>query len=189
MIRLFAGLQLPETIKRQLIFCQGGVDGARWLREDQLHLTLRFIGEVAPDRAEDVRHALDRVAFDPFSIEIAGMDCFGPKRAPRMLWAGVRDGRPLKHLYDKIERSLIEIGLEPERRKFHPHITLARLKGRPRRLQSYLVSHADLALPAFRVDQFVLFQSHLGQDGARYEVVAEYAARDFDAQRRVMAGR
>jgi len=180
MIRLFAGLELPPDVGQALDLLRGGVDGAKWRRMDQFHLTLRFIGEVEPRQAEDIRLALEDVAFPSFTVRLSGLGLFGRMPAPRVLWAGVADPDPVRRLHDRIEQCLQRLGLEPERRKYTPHVTLAHLKGRPRRLRDWLADHEGFAAPPFTASSFTLFRSHLLTEGARYEVVARYPASDAE---------
>jgi len=176
MIRLFVGLELPPSTKMALGMLRGDVDGARWLREDQLHLTLRFIGEVSPESAEDIREALHSVDFAPFEVALKGLGVFGKMRQPRAVWAGVADPEPLKALHDKIESALSWAGFAGDGRRYIPHVTLARFKGRSRRLEAFLAEHQDFAAPAFQVEHFTLFRSHLSRHGARYEIEERYSA-------------
>ncbi len=181
MIRLFVGLELPTATRQALALLRGGVDGARWQTDAQYHLTLRFIGEVETRRAGEIADALGRIRFAPFALDIEGLGVFGKLRKPRALWAGVRDPAPLKHLHEKIDQALDRVGIAPETRKYRPHVTLARFRGRCARLERYLVDHRDFATPRITVDHFALFSSHLGHEGARYVVEARFAASGVEA--------
>lgn len=178
MIRLFVGLSLPETHRQQLALIQHGLKGARWISPENLHVTVRFIGEVDEDVAEDLCAALDQVTSPPFDLTLTGVGTFG--RPPHSLWAGVADrpGQTLAHFQSTVESALVRAGLDPEGRKYSPHVTLARCKKSTsrERLGAYLEGHGDFALPEFRVNEFTLFQSHLGQGGAHY---TPYAVFDF----------
>jgi len=176
MIRLFVGLELPSSAKLALAMLRGDIDGARWLREDQLHLTLRFIGEVTPQTAEDVHEALHAVEFAPLGVALRGLGLFGKMRQPRALWAGVADPAPLRDLHGRIEAALAHAGLPPDERRYIPHVTLARFRGRPRRLEAFLAEHQDFAAPAFTAEHITLFRSHLGRHGARYAIEERYSA-------------
>lgn len=180
MIRLFAGLELPPDTRQMLDLLRGGIDGAKWRREDQFHLTLRFIGEVEPQQADDIRMALDDVAFRAFTVRLSGLGLFGRMPVPRVLWVGVEDPAPLRHLHDRIGQRLLRLGLAPEGRKYSPHVTLAHLKGRPRRLRRWLADHEAFTAPPFKAASFALFRSHLLAEGARYEVAARYPASDAE---------
>ena len=168
MIRLFVALELPEPVRGQLLALQGGVPGARWISAEQLHLTLRFIGEVAENIAHDIDDALAAIRAPSFRMELSGVGEFGGKN-PRALWAGVKNNDALLHLQRKIETALQRIGLEPETRKYSAHITLARLKAAPREKVVQFLTHGSLfATGPFPVNQFVLSSSHPSQSGSIY---------------------
>lgn len=168
MIRLFVAVDLPESIRDRLLALQGGVPGARWSNSGQLHLTLRFIGEVDENVAHDVHDALAAIRAPSFTLEISGVGEFGGKN-PRALWAGVKSNESLLHLQRKIETALQRIGLEPEQRKYSPHITLARLKSPPREKVVQFLTHAALfAAGPFPVNNFMLFSSHPTPSGSIY---------------------
>ncbi|MBK5911080.1 2'-5' RNA ligase [Rhodothalassium salexigens] len=175
MHRLFVGLALPQPVRQQLLLLMGGVDGARWQGDHQLHLTLRFIGEVPARQADDIRSALAQVRAAPFTVTLEGLGTFGKPRSPRSLWIGVADADPLKHLHEKIDQALVRVGLAPEQRKFKPHVTLARFKRtNPAKLDGYLEARAGARTAAFPVTRFTLFESHLCSDGALYDPVETY---------------
>ena len=168
MIRLFVALEIPETVRERLVMLQGGVPGARWQDTEQLHLTLRFIGEVPENIAHDIDDALSLIHAPGFVLELAGVGEFGGKM-PRALWAGVRGDGGLIHLQRKVETALQRLGLPPEERKFSPHVTLARLKNAPHpKVIEFLTHHALFASGPFNVDRFVLFSSELGSGGSVY---------------------
>lgn len=174
MHRLFTAIRPPEEV-RDLLFdaMDDGLD-FRWQGDEQLHLTLRFIGEVERPVAEDVAAALSRIRADSFAIRIAGVGRFD-QRNSGALWAGVEPRAPPAALAAKIERACQSAGLEPERRVFHPHVTLARWKGRrTREVAAFLEQAQRLASEPFQVDRFILFESRLSRHGAHYEPVAEY---------------
>ena len=174
MHRLFVAIRPPEPIRDLLIDAMDDSADFRWQREEQLHLTLRFIGEVERPLAEDLADALGRVRADPFEVCVAGVGRF-EQRSSGALWAGVEPKAPLAALAAKVERACVDVGLEPERRAFHPHITLARWKGRrTREVARFLDRTRGLASGPFEVTEFILFESHLSRHGAQYEEVASY---------------
>jgi len=174
MIRLFVALELPEAVRDRLVLLQGGVPGARWAHDDQLHLTLRFIGDVTEDVGHDVDDVLLSIRAPGFVLELAGVGEFGGKN-PRALWAGVRANGALVHLQKKIETALQRIGLEAETRKFSPHVTLARMRGAPREKVVQFLSHYGLfASGPFKIERFVLFSSHQGSGGSVYHAERVY---------------
>ena len=175
MIRLFVALQIPDDVRQRLVALQGGVPGARWANSDQMHLTLRFIGEVDRPVADDLASALGSVRAGCFPARINGVGRF-EQRNSGALWAGVEPKEPLAALAAKVERVCQSVGLEPERRAYHPHITLARWKGRrSREVVSYLERHRGLVSEPWEVDRFILFESRLSRHGAHYEEVVSYA--------------
>ncbi len=179
MVRLFVGLTLPQSVKQELLGLMAGLEGVKWQREDQLHLTLNFIGEVPEPQAEEIELALSAVPFAPFVLRLEGLDIFGNRRRPRMLWTGVplENIEQLQHLHAKIDRVLQRCSLEADPRKYVPHVTLARFRGKVRRVGSYLEHHSRYKSPAFEVDAMTLYRSHLGHQGSHYVVVSSYPGR------------
>lgn len=174
MHRLFVAIRPPEHVIDLLIDAMDDSPDFRWQDEDQLHLTLRFIGEVDRPLADDLAAALGTLRAERFELRIKGVDRF-EQRSAGALWAGLEPKDPLAALAAKVERVCQNHGLEPERRAFHPHITLARWKGRrTREVQSFLERKRALASDPFEVDRFILFESRLSRHGAHYEAVAEY---------------
>lgn len=174
MHRLFVAIRPPEDVREQLLDLMEGVPDLRWQQDEQLHLTLRFIGEVERPAAEDTAAALDRIRFERFAISLHGVGKF-EKHRHGALWAGVQPREELKALNAKVERACQSTGLEPERRAYHPHITLARWKGRAPGLDAFLERHGGLASESWEVGEFILFESRLGRDGAHYEAVERYS--------------
>ncbi|HEX8937885.1 MAG TPA: RNA 2',3'-cyclic phosphodiesterase [Sphingomicrobium sp.] len=174
MHRLFVAIRPPEPIRDLLIDAMDDSADFRWQDEDQLHLTLRFIGEVERPVAEDLAAALARVHAQRFTAKVSGVGRF-EQRSAGALWAGVEPKTPLAALAAKIERACQQVGLEPERRAFHPHITLARWKGRrSREVADFVERRRGLASPPFDVSEFVLYESRLSRHGAHYEEIAAY---------------
>lgn len=177
MHRLFVALRPPPAVRRSLMTVQAGVPGARWQDDDQLHLTLRFIGAVDRRLAEDVAAALAMVAATLPPIRLAGVGRFDGRRGGASLWAGVELREPLAALHRKVDRACVRAGLPPEGRAFLPHVTLARLSrgaAADPAATRWLCDHAALAGEAFAPSHLVLYESHLGGDGARYEAVARW---------------
>ena len=174
MLRLFVGIALPPEIKLRLSLLGAGLPGARWVDPGNYHLTLRFIGEVDEGMAADIDAALAQIRARPFALTLAGIGQFGE----RMLWVGVEKNPALLHLRDKVESALVRLGLEPEARRYAPHVTLARLKGTGEaRLQAYIQQHALFRAEPFMVEQYSLIASYLTKAGAIYEDQADYALR------------
>lgn len=179
MIRLFTALELPDTAKSYLAATAGGVPGARWVPVENMHITLRFIGNVDEATAGDLAAALAGVRGPAFDVDIEGAGYFSRGRKPTMLWAGVARSDALAHLQERIESVLVRAGAAPETRKFTPHVTLARLNGAPlARVEAFVADHALMRLPAFRVSHFTLFASYLGHDHPTYVAETNYPLED-----------
>ena len=171
MLRLFVGFGLPPELKLRLSLLSSGVPGARWVDPGNYHVTLRFIGEVDEGMASDIDAALTQIRAPRFALELAGIGQWGM----RSLWVGVERNPALLHLHGKVENALLRLGLEPEGRRYAPHVTLARLKGTANaKLRSYLGDHALFRAEPFAVDRFSLIASYLTKSGAIYEDQADY---------------
>jgi len=174
MHRLFVAIRPPESIRDLLIDAMDDSADFRWQNDDQLHLTLRFVGDVERPTADDLGDALGRIRATPFELRIAGVGRF-EQRSAGALWAAVEPKTPVAALATKVERVCQSVGLKPERRAFHPHITLARWKGRrTREVHDYLERTRGLSSEPFAVDEFILFESRLSRHGAHYEEAAAY---------------
>jgi len=173
--RLFVAIPLPGPVRRKLAGLQAGIPGARWTPEENLHLTLRFIGDCSDAQADDYAEALDSLNLPPFEIVIEGVGRFGDGPRTRLLWAGVRRDEALVHLRRKVESALVRAGAPPDARKFAPHITLARLRdASPGPLQAFLADNAVLRMEPVDVDHFGLYSSLLMPEGAIHTLEAEY---------------
>ena len=175
MFRLFVAIDLPPEIKERLLAIGGGVPGARWLRADQLHLTLKFVGEVDGGVFQDVINALGEVASEPFDLTLKGVGHFPPRRVPEVLWVGVAKNDLLVQLRNRVESALARIGLARETRKFAPHVAIARLRdAHVERVARYLAENSLLEINSFPVTEFALFSSMLASEGALHQVEAVY---------------
>jgi RNA 2',3'-cyclic 3'-phosphodiesterase len=173
--RLFVAIRPPEAVRDLLIDAMDEGAEFHWQDDEQLHLTLRFVGEVERPLADDLASALTRIRADRFQLRVAGTGRF-EQRSGGALWAGVEPKAPIAVLASKIERTCQHAGLEPERRAFHPHITLARWKGRrTREVADFLERTRGLSSEPFEVTEFILFESRLSRHGAHYEAAATYA--------------
>jgi RNA 2',3'-cyclic 3'-phosphodiesterase len=174
MLRLFVGVGFPPELKLRLSLLCSGIPKARWVDPGNLHLTLRFIGEISEDAAADVDEALTRLRARRVVLQLAGTGVFGGDR-PRNLWVGVERTPELVALRDKIELALTRSGLPPEPRKFSPHVTLARLQNPPLdKLAEFLAAHAGFRAEPLPVDAFSLIASYPTKAGSVYEDQADY---------------
>lgn len=175
MIRLFVGLDLPSSLRDSLESLTGGIPGANWTPPENYHVTLRFIGEVDEDCCEDIHDALSEIRAPAFDLHVAGLGAFESGHRAHTLWVGVPKEPPLVHLRDKVERAVKSTGLEPEHRKFTPHVTIARVKQAPlHKVQDFIAHHNLFRSEPFRVDRFTLFSSELGRHGPTYTAEADY---------------
>jgi len=176
MRRLFIALDFPDTIVEQVANLCHGVRGARWTPSHQLHLTLRFIGEVDDGTFEDVKECLEMVNFSAFSIRLAGTGFFPPRKQPRVLWVGVEKSTELNDLFSLIENSLESAGLAPDERTFHPHVTVARLREgvRPGEITPFLSGTGLFKTEPVLISEFHLYSSVLRPEGPVHTVEASY---------------
>jgi 2'-5' RNA ligase len=174
-MRLFVAVPLPEAVRDRLAGLGAGLPGARWVEADNMHVSLRFIGEVDEGAAEDLDAALSAIHGAAFDLSLAGVGCFESGRRVRVVWAGVNPSPALTHLHGKVESAVVRSGFGPERRKFKPHVTLARLKNTPvGKVGGFLEAGHGFAAGPVPVTRFTLYRSHLTRDGAHYEALAEY---------------
>lgn len=171
MIRLFAGLELPAAVKAVLLNSMGGVAGARWQRDDQLHLTLRFIGEVDRHQAQDVAAALGRVTLRPFLAELGEAGWFEHRGRIDSLWVGVRPAEALAALARSINAALAQVGVPPESRAFVPHISVARGRG-----MTGVSAWPQAPIPrqSWLVDGVTLFESRMSKAGSDYAALCRW---------------
>src|SRR5207248_9846588 len=174
MLRLFVGIEFPPELKLHLSLLETGMRGAKWVDAGNLHLTLRFIGEVDEGVAADIDEALAHVRARRFTLQLAGTGVFGGGK-PRALWVGVERHPELVALRDKIEQALIRTGLEPEQRKFAPHVTLARSRHPALdELGAFLGINAQFRAAPLPVERFSLIASFPTKAGSIYEDQADY---------------
>ena len=174
MHRLFVAIRPPEEVRDLLIDAMDDSPALRWVGDEQLHLTLRFIGEVERPIANDIAAALDRIRSPTLELRVNGVGKF-EKRNGGALWAGITPKEPVAALAGKVERALQQAGLEPEHRAFSPHITLARWNRRnSEAVDAFITRNADLRSDPFEVDSFILFESKLSRHGPHHEAIAEF---------------
>jgi 2'-5' RNA ligase len=176
-MRLFVALELPWELRQRLAMLAGtGIPGARWVPPENYHLTLRFIGEMPGYRAEEIDHALSGLKAPGFSLTLSGIGTFTKGGRSTALWVGVERSAALEHLQAKIETALQRCGVEPERRRFQPHMTLARLDNAAEgKVVSFVQAHNLFRSDPVLVEHFTLFSSRLGKEQPVYVPEVEYA--------------
>jgi len=174
MPRLFTGLEIPADIGQTLSNLRGGLPGARWIDPENYHVTLRFIGDIDGMYANEVASMLYRVNRKPFEVKLRGLTSFGGKK-PRAVVADIEPSKPLIELQAELERMMQRIGLDPEGRKFTPHVTLARLHDASSwDVADYLSVRGYFPSRVFTADRFVLFSSRASTGGGPYVVEDSY---------------
>jgi 2'-5' RNA ligase len=174
MPRLFTGLEIPETLAESLSLLRGGLPGARWIDPENYHLTLRFIGDVDDALAREIASLLGRIRRLEFELRLDGLSSFGGRK-PRAVVASVAPSSSVMELQAEHERLMQRVGLEPEGRKYTPHITLARLRDSSSRdVAEYLSTRSLFGMAPFAVSRFVLFSSRASVGGGPYVVEAAY---------------
>lgn len=172
--RLFVALRPSRPVRDLLRTAMHGISAARWQDDDQLHLTLRFIGDVDRHRAEDIAAALGALHAPAIKARIAGVGMFERRGWPHTVWAGVEPAAALAGLHRKVDQLLARVGIAAETRAFVPHITLARFNRSAGPVAPFLALHSDLASAPFAFDHIILYESEMGHGGSRYHPVARY---------------
>ncbi len=175
MIRLFIAIDIPEDIRILMCGMGASIPGARPVPTEQLHLTLKFIGDVENSILPDIREALATIGKAPFPMCLKGVGHFPPRGNPKVLWAGVTPLSEITLLRNRIEKALANIGIPRESRKFSPHITLARLKSSPlNRVTQFLAGNSLFETPLFTINTFHLYSSTLSPRGATHTLLESY---------------
>jgi 2'-5' RNA ligase len=181
-VRLFVAVELPDALRQRLNEMQRALDGAslqvRWVRSEGIHLTLKFLGEVAQDRLDAIGAALAQVAprHAPLRLEGRGIGAFPERGRPRVIWAGLTgDVEQIAALARSVEEALEPLGFPRETRPFRPHLTLGRFRGSPRGDWRTPMERSSVApFGSFEIDRFALFESRLGPGGAAYLALTRF---------------
>lgn len=177
MPRLFSGLVLPDNVRQHLSMLKSPVPGAKWVEPENLHLSLRFVGDIDNHQAADFADALGQINHAPFEIRLQGLGVFGGK-TPTSLWAGVSPNPSLLDLARRHEKAARQAGLAPLSRKFTAHVTLARLRHtKPHVVARFLQHNGRFEAPPFQVDAFVLFSARPRTGGGPYVIEHTYPLR------------
>lgn len=176
MFRLFVGLGLPDGVIARIGIMCSGIPGARWVDPANLHLTLRFIGEVDEPAAEEIDFALRQIQDQAFDLTLTGLGTFGKHGKEHTLWIGVAPSPALTHLQAKIESAVVRSGQPAEERKFTPHVTIARMT-RPDliRLRHFIEGNGLFQAGPFQVEHFTLYESAPGNGGPVYTGLEDYS--------------
>jgi len=177
MYRLFIAIDLPKPVKNRLEVLQKHLDGVKWIELQQMHLTIRFLGNVDEELYQKLLSNLKKIRSPSFVYSIKGVGVFPNIHRPKVLWAGVEADDRLSILYQKIEEVVISSGFDPEERDYKPHITLGRVKRRlhSEECQTFLGKHEKLEITDIKVDNFILYQSRLTRHGALHQQLQQYS--------------
>jgi RNA 2',3'-cyclic 3'-phosphodiesterase len=176
-VRSFIAIDLADTVRQRIevLVQELRKAGAEvgWVRVEGIHLTLKFLGNVASEVIEQIKPVLSQISSEtaPIHIEPAACGAFPTIKAPRVIWVGLHGGSgPLAELQKKVESAMIPFGFKPEDRPFRPHLTVGRVRGRKRieALQQILLTHQGFTAEPFDAVELVLYKSDLRPDGARY---------------------
>lgn len=177
MQRLFVAIDMPERIRMELARLKLDIQGVRWVIPEQLHLTLRFIGDAGEEQKNRLIKELLAIQFIKFRLVLTGIGFFQTHGIPRILWTGVLNSPPLVNLRERVENACISAGLLPDDRHFSPHLTIARIKnGTKDDIRRYVATHNGFRSSRFEVDGFSLYSSTLEKDGALHRVIVKVDA-------------
>ena len=169
MPRLFIAIPLPAEVKALLTSLRTVLPGCRWVEPDQMHLTLHFLGDIDDSLVPDLQTLVSQLTTAPFPLTTGSLGVFPTPRAPRVLWLGLSDSKPLQRLHAELSVGLARLGLTVEDRPFHPHLTLARLRDTPPAAVVPLLRQPPPPSLSFTVDRVILFASRLQPGGAIHQ--------------------
>lgn len=182
-MRTFIALELDKEIKDNLTqFIQKlnkGTKSIKWVKPEGMHLTLKFLGEISEEESSFIKSALNKISleFRPFSLKFKGTGTFPPgKKIPRVLWVGLEKVEPLLSLQARVEKEMENLQFPREKRKFHPHLTLGRVKKRfnlQETLQEFN-KYNQVDFGEMEVDRIVFYKSSLKPSGAEYTKLSEH---------------
>lgn len=178
--RLFIALTPPEAVRETLAHLAEPLPDVNWTRPEQLHVTLRFLGDIPAEQIEPMIDRLRQVQVAPFILPVEGVGTFPPNRPPRVIWVGVGSGHPrLFQLRQRVDDAVLASGVPLDVRTFHPHVTLARAtEGAAKSVAHWLHMHREFAAPPFRVEAFELYSSELRPSGAVHTLKARFPLLD-----------
>jgi 2'-5' RNA ligase len=175
MPRLFIAIDMPEQVQDQISDLYTAIQGARWVPQDQLHITMRFIGETDTSTETLIIDSLEHIRFKPFHIAVRSTGFFPLRKDPQVLWVGIDNCAELENLQRTIERSLTALGIKADGRVFHPHITVARLdRPHKERVVQFITENHLFKTGPFEIHEFHLYRSYLGKNGAQHVKEASF---------------
>jgi len=177
-MRLFVAIEIEHEIRERInefaSSVRAKVPGARWVRPEGLHITLKFLGNVAETRRAEIEHALRSVRGHSFALSLRHLGAFPNARSPRVLWVGIESGPDLERLASAVDKQMGSVGFEREQRAFSPHVTLARFNERPRGNLGSLLADSQPSFGTMTANEFHLYESKLSPLGSRYTKLASF---------------
>ena len=174
-MRLFIAIPLSPAVKAKLCKLYEPLENIRWQPAQQLHLTLRFIGEAQEQERKIIQEKLEGVHQASFEWVMQGVRSFPEKGSPKIIWVGIQKNESLLHLYKAIKQCCAGRGYETSKRRFQPHITIGRVKGTPlKKVRTFLNRHKNWGPETMQVQAFGLFASRLNPEGAVHETLKRY---------------
>jgi 2'-5' RNA ligase len=185
-VRLFVALEIPAAVRDNLaaqvkqlrdLSAQVADKRPRWVRSENLHVTLKFIGEVAPAKIDGIRGVLSNIRSSaPVDLQFRGLGFFPDEKHPRVLWAGLNPSANFSSLAGDIDRAIGTLGIARETRAFIPHLTLARLEppGLHEKLRAAIQKNSECEFGSFQAREFHLIESKLKSTGAEYTSLASF---------------
>lgn len=180
-MRLFTAIAIPQSLHPQIASLRDEqLTGARWTSPEQWHITLHFIGETKGEtkQEEAIMSALQTVQYENFQLTLRGVGTFPAQGKPRVLWVGIDAPPTLQQLHKNVGAALAKTGFQPEKRSYHPHLTLARFKSTAptqQAMQRYQEQHTDFMADSFSANEVILYESKLASSGAQYHVRRRFA--------------
>jgi 2'-5' RNA ligase len=181
LLRCFIAIEIPETIKKSIAAIIDNLKKSdsevKWVSEENIHITLQFLGETEESLIPDIKGALYKILapYSPFYIKIADVGCFPSGRRPRVIWVGIKESQSLINLYKDVSNEMVKFGYQKEERGFTPHVTIGRVKSN-RNMRELLSGLDELKVtdfPDFEAQNIKLMKSELKPSGAKYYSLAE----------------
>jgi RNA 2',3'-cyclic 3'-phosphodiesterase len=177
-MRLFVAIEIEPAIRERInefvTRLRPKISEARWVRPEGLHITLKFLGNVADERRDAIENALKTIQRKSFTLSLKGLGIFPNPRSPRVLWVGIETGPDLEHIAAEVDQQMASVGFERENRPFSPHVTLARFHERPRGNLGSVLSETPPSFGTMTADQFHLYESKLSPQGSRYTKLSSF---------------
>jgi 2'-5' RNA ligase len=179
-MRLFVAIEIAadirENIEAYISKLKPELHNARWVRPEGLHITLKFLGNVADERRGEIERELTKIVAPKFSLTVRDIGVFPNTKSPRVLWAGLKAGPELEALAENIDQAMSRLGFPPEKRAFSPHVTLARFSERQNKSDLvFLTSEPQPDFGTMTATEFHLYESKLSPQGSRYSKLRTFS--------------